>query len=469
LTSCVNYVGLHNKEHLRTPEQFTTRNSLSDQNGSWPSTDWAKQFDSQLPALIKEALTNNPDLRIAVSRLNQAQALVEARNASLLPSVDFLGLAARNKIIYPLIHPLMNFGLIATNVRYELDFWGKNYSLLAQALSEEKVRQADLCQSVLMLSTMIATVYNQLDYEYALQDLLRHTTKQRMVLNKITKQLFKSGLVTDVQVYQAQNAYADVNTQLVAVDGQIQIARQQLGILLGSGPERGFTIARPKFAVLADPKLPNSLPFNLLGRRPDIVATRWQVEASLYGVKNLKAQFYPDVDLLALAANFSLGSAALFRQSNHVLGGAAALSLPIFDGGSLKAQLKGRYAVLDEQIAMYNSTLNKALGDVAGQMTSIRSVDQQLKAQKYALSVSRKAFALAQKQYEIGLTSQIIVLDAEAHYLQEQQAHLLLIKSRRDLQIALIKALGGGFDELMLPTPRTTASPNHFLKKDEHV
>jgi outer membrane protein TolC len=131
--------------------------------------------------------------------------------------------------------------------------------------------------------------------------------------------------------------------------------------------------------------------------------------------------------------------------------------------------LKGQYGALDEKIAIYNATLNKALGEVAEQMTLIRSIDQQLKVQEHALHVAKQAFVLAEKQYQIGLTSQVVMLSAETQYLNEQQAKLLLIRSRRDVQIALIKALGGGFDEAFLPTSRTIASPNHLLKKDTHV
>ncbi len=469
LDSCVNYIGVHHKQHLKKPEQFASKKSLVSKNGTWPRMDWATQFDPHLPSLIHEGLANNPDLQIAVARQSQAQALVEGRNAALLPRIDFIGFASRSKAIFPFFHLLQNFGIAALNFHYELDFWGKNYSSLAQALSQEKASQAVLYQSALMISTMIASVYNQLEYEYSIREVLLRTLKQRTLLNTITAKLFKSGLATEVQVYQAQNVYADVQTQLVAIEGQIQRTRQQLGVLLGGGPDRGFTIPRPKFSTLAEPKLPPNLPINLLGRRPDIVAARWQVEASLHGVKQVKAQFYPNVDLLAAAANFSFGTAALFRDSNQFLGSAAAVTLPIFDGGVLRAQLKGHYAQLDEQIALYNSTLNKALGEVAEHITLIHSVDKQLKVQKNALSASRRAFELAQKQYEFGLTSQIVMLNAETHYLEEQQARLQLIRSRRDLQIALIKALGGGFNECFLPTPRTTASPNHFLKKDEHV
>lgn len=472
-SGCVNYRGIHQQQRVAKLKQFATQRSIPSNNkGIWPNTDWAKQFaDPQLSLLIQEAVAHNPDLQVAVARQHQAQALVEGRNAALYPQVDFLGTVARNKVVLPAFNTnsWQNFGLTALSFSDELDFWGKNYASLAQALSQEKVSQAALYESQLILSTTFAALYNQLDYEYSLRDVLRRTVKQRKMLNDITQAQLKNGLATEVQIYQAQNLHASAQTQLAAIEGAIVTTRQQLGVLLGGGPDRGYSIQRPQLVHRAIPKLPSNLPVNLLGRRPDIVAARWQVESALQGTKNIKARFYPNVNLYAVAAEFSFGIDRLFHQVNKLGALSPAVYLPLFDAGSLRAQLKGQYAVLDEQIATYNSTLNKALGDVAQQLSSIHSVDRQLQVQKNALTTAKHAYELSRKQYTIGLTSQIVVLDAETRYLEEQQVRLQLIKVRRDVHIALIKALGGGFNEAVLSTPRTIVSPDRLLKKDTHV
>lgn len=470
ISGCVNYIGIHQKQKIIKPNQLATKKSLLAKQGLWPKSDWTKQFaDPQLTFLIQEAIAHNPDLQVAVAREYQAQALVEGHNAPLLPKIEAYGMVARNKITYPLLPTWQNFGFGALNFSYELDFWGKNYSLLAQALSEEKVSQASCQASTLMITTSVASLYNQLSYEYDLKDILQHTVRQRKILDEITKVRVSSGLGTEVQIYQAHNLYGTARTQLAAVNGQIITTRQQLGVLLGLGPDRGFSITRPKLSKSTAPSLPPNLPLNLIGRRPDIVAARWQVEAALSGVKYMKSKFYPNVNLFAAAAYFSFGADRLFRRADKLLAAAPAFSLPLFDAGLLRAQLKGEYAVLDEQIALYNSTLNKALGEVAQTLTATRSIDQQLQEHRYALISAQHAYELSRKQYRIGLTSQLVVLDAETRYLEAQQTKALLIKSRRDMHIALIKALGGGFDESALPTPRTTVTPEHLLKKDTHV
>ena len=469
LVGCVNYHGIHPKQHLLKTADLQTRQSIRTQHGSWPKLDWPAQFgDPQLSALIREAITYNPDMQVAIARYAQARAVADGRQAALWPQVDYIGAVSRYKLKLPLSTQLSSFALSALNFNYELDFWGKKYQMLAQSLSQELVSEASVQASTLMLSTQAAALYNQLDYEYNLRDVLRQTFVQRESFNKITAVRVNSGLGTEVQNYQAKTQSAAVYTKLVAIEGQITVTKQQLAALLGVGPDRGLRIRRPKLRS-APVQLPKDLPVHLVGRRPDIVAARWQVEGALHKVKNVKAQFYPDFNLVALAANFSFGLSHFVHGSNKLISASPVVTLPIFDAGLLRAELRGQYAVLDEQVALYNSTVNNAFGEIAEQLTAIRSIENQLKAQLVALMAAKNAYVLARKQYAIGLVSQIVALDAETKYLEERQLRLELIKNRRDLQIALIKALGGGFDESLLTVPRTIASPNYQLKKDTHV
>lgn len=469
IPGCVNYSGLKQQQKLKKPSEFATKKSIVSTHGSWPTMDWAKQFDKQLPQLIEEGLAKNPNLQNAFAKKDQAQALVNGYNAALYPQVHFLDMISRSKIDATPLHALENFGLEALSFSYELDFWGKHYAALAQALSQEQASEVMTYQAALIIGTSIASLYNQLDYQYRYREVVAHTVEQRARLKNITKKLLHSGLATDVQLYQDKTELATSNAKLIAIDADIQRTRQQLGVLLGGGPDRGFAIAKPHLPQLADFKLPDHLPLDLIGRRPDLVAARWQVESALQGAKQVKAEFYPNVDLSALLAHFTFGSQRLFSHNNQFRGGGVAVHLPVFDAGVLRAKLQGKYALLDEQIATYNGALNNAFGEVAEQLTLIRSINQQLVIQKRALESSAKAYNLAQKQYEFGLTSQLLVLNTESHYINQQQNRLLLIKSRRDLQIALIKALGGGFDEALLTVKRTIVTPDLVLKKDNHV
>lgn len=250
--------------------------------------------------------------------------------------------------------------------------------------------------------------YNELAYYYGLRDVLRRTVRQRQDLDKITVVRLKSGLDTKVQLYQSRNTTATARTQLANTEGQLLVTKQQLGALLGAGPDRGLSISRPKLGIAQTPALPVNLPLNLLGHRPDIVGARWKVEAACQGINYTKALFYPNVNLLAGVGFLSLHLTELTTRANAEYFGPA-ISLPLFDGGALRAKLRNQYALYEEAVANYNNTLNNALTDVASQVTNIRSIDKQLRVQTEALYSAKQAYDLAKYQYRVGLASQLVV------------------------------------------------------------
>jgi NodT family efflux transporter outer membrane factor (OMF) lipoprotein len=202
--------------------------------------------------------------------------------------------------------------------------------------------------------------------------------------------------------------------------------------------------------------LPDNVPADLLSRRPDIVAARWQVEAATHDIKEAKAEFFPDVNLAAGFGFDAFGWSKFLQFSSRQAQFGPAIHLPIFDAGALRSQLKGRYADFDLDIANYNQTLSNALSDVATQISTIRSIDQQSGDAQRALDASSKAYELAVIRYRAGLSPQLQVLTADQNRLAAEQTVAGLKMRRRDMQIGLIKALGGGFDAtatgLVVPT-----------------
>lgn len=474
LVGCVNYSGINNKQQLMSPEQFRVEQSLPQQQGIWPSTQWAAELaDKQLTELISLALTNNPDLHLAKARIDQARATADGRRAHLFPFINAQAIDIRDRIPankftpQPLGGSWQTMALAALNFSYELDFWGKNYASFAQAQSLEKVAQARMQTANLMIATHLATTYNQLDYQYALQDILRKTVNQRSRILVITKSRIDNGLETETALYQARNLKAQAETMLVAVAGDLQLTHLQLGALLGKGTDVGLMIKRPHFSSSHQPRLPDNLPIELLGRRADLVAARWQVQAALHGVRQIKASFYPNINLRSSLGYFSFGLSDFFNHQNQVGALVPAVSLPIFDAGALRAALKGKNGQLDQAIAQYNGAVNQALSDVAQQLAAISATDGQLLAQFQALTNAKKAFNLAQQQYRIGLTNQLLLLNAETRYLTEQQHQLVLVRDRRNLQVALIKALGGGFKQPRIAVPKQATLA--LFNKDTNV
>ncbi|HEY4316004.1 MAG TPA: efflux transporter outer membrane subunit [Herbaspirillum sp.] len=453
LSGCASFKGIGDGNHPAQPADFATAQSLAGQGGNWPGVDWIAQFgDPQLSALIDEAMAGSPTLQQAQARIEAANAAAEGRGAALLPSVDAQASFMRNRFSETSIYPppygggWYNMKTALIGLRYELDLWGKNQAMLTQAVSQQKAAQAGAQQARLALASSIAAAYNQLAAEYALQDILQRTLTQRNTLQKITANRVQNGLDSQVERNQSVGSEADARAQLAENQGQIVLTRQQLGALLGKGPDRGMQIERPRIETLATPALPDDVPLNLLGRRPDIVAARWEVEAAGSGIKAAKARFYPDINLSASIGFESLSEANPFTAASRAISFGPAISLPIFDAGALRANLKGQVASYDLAVANYNQTLNEAYADVARQIAAIHSIDAQLPIRREALAAAQRGFALAQERYRLGLTSQLVTVSAESTLLGQQQILLGLEVNRRNQQIGLFKALGGGFD-----------------------
>lgn len=454
LEGCVNYMGIQSKKKIAKPSQFSTQKSIPQQHGRWPSADWAKQFgDPQLVALIQEGIENNPSLEAARARVAQTQAIAEGKGTLLLPHIGTQDTVMKERFSKHIYYPPPFGGTWFTQpqllmqANYELDIWGKNIASLRQAISEEKVSEASLQQAKLILVSTIASTYIQLAFYCSQEDILARMVNQRDALDKLSLIRLKTGLDPQIPMQQAKNQLATARSQLEQVRGTIQLTKQQLSALLGQGPDRGLTIKRPQLRYAKTPRLPNHLPIQLLGRRPDIVGARWQVEASMQGVKNAKAQFYPDINLMALAGVTSFQFNNLFTKASTSYQITPAISLPIFDAGALRSNLRQQYGRYEETVANYNNTVINALTDVASQITNIKALDQQMSKELIALKAAKKSYDLALTQYRTGLNTKIVALQSELNYLAEQSTRLQLMMNRYTSEIALYKALGGGFVE----------------------
>jgi len=204
--------------------------------------------------------------------------------------------------------------------------------------------------------------------------------------------------------------------------------------------------------------IPSNLPADLLGRRPDVVAQRWRVEAASHDIKVAKAAFYPNINLAASVGLQSFGFGDFNDSSSRVLGIGPAISLPIFEGGRLRANLAAQDAVYDAAVESYNQTLVDAVHDLADQLTSIRWLKERVDEQHMAVDTANDAFDLVNRRYGAGLATYIQVLTAQNAALEQQRQLINLMARGRSLQANLTRALGGGFQPaLAADTPSATA------------
>lgn len=454
LTGCVNYFG--SKSHsqaydaasLSQPHRYSIpHKSLATQQGNW----WERFQDPQLNQLIETALADSPNFQVAQNRLHRAQRVADAAFSPLLPSSNFLGEVTRehytkNWIIPPPFGGITaSYGETLLNFQYELDFWGKNRQTLAARVSEIHAKEADLAASRLIISTAVAQAYFQLQSDMALLNIDQAILKQRQQLQKIVTTRLSHQLVSNIPHNEANIDTQSAELSVARAKQAVYTSRHQLAILIGKNPFN-TTIQLPRFVYREHCFiLPTSLPANLLGRRPDIVASRWRVEAAAHEVNVAKARCFPNINLSGFLSYQSLGLNRLFTSDSRDNNIQGAIDLPIFDAGLRHANVDTRYAEYDEAVNQYNETILNALKDVADQISRLSTLRQQQIAQKQVLLNASKNYTLTKMRYVHGITDYSQVLQLKGLLLNQQHLEVQLQAQRIITVIAMIKAMGGDY------------------------
>jgi NodT family efflux transporter outer membrane factor (OMF) lipoprotein len=467
LTGCASMRGLHTKATAIDPAEVASRNSLADTAFSpagWPRDSWWKGFgDPQLDRLMDDALDGQPGLRIAEARVRQAQALADVVGASLYPQATTGLRSTRQRfsengtVPPPIAGSWQTINDLSLGVGYELDFWGKNHAAVAASLGRSNAAEVDLQAARLVLTTALARTYLRLDLAYAQHDLAQETLKQREQILELTRKRVAAQIDSQLELTQAEAALPAVRERITAINESIALIDNQLAALQGKGPDAGLTIVRPRLAEMGEVSLPSKLPAELIGRRPDVVADRWRVEAASQDIKVAKAKFYPNISLNGLVGLQSLGFDNFLDAGSRVLGVGPAISLPIFDAGRLRGNLGAHQAGYDMAVEHYNATVIAAVHDVVDQLVSLHWLQQQVHEQDQALALSQHAWELAQARYRSGLANYLQVLAAEGQVLTQKQQMLQSQTRQRELRLNQIRALGGGYQPAAAPDPISVA------------
>jgi NodT family efflux transporter outer membrane factor (OMF) lipoprotein len=437
----------------KAPQAYETRASLAAPAADWPADKWWSAYgDAQLDQLIAEGLSGSPTLAAAEARVRRAQAFVAETHARELPSVSANGFVAEQKQSYHLGIPAPfvpqgynDYGGITLNFAWELDFWGKNRAAVAAAASDARAAEAEAAETRLILSTGIAAAYADLARLYAEHEVVERSVANQQETSTLVRNRVANGLDNQGELRQSESEPLLSSAQLKLLDEQIALTRNALAALLGAGPDRGLAIARPKAAALKPLGLPATLSADLVGRRPDVTAARWRAEAAASRIKEAKAAFYPNVNLAAFLGFESLKLNQLFKDGSDIGSVGPAVSLPIFEGGRLRAGLRGAEADRDAAVASYDAAVAEAFRQVADAVVSQKALAGELSDSRAALAASEDAYRIAKLRYEGGLSTYQSVLIAEQAALRRRQAVADLEARAFTLDVQLVRALGGGF------------------------
>lgn len=445
------------RPQMKTPATLASARSLASAGTArvWPQQQWWTVYgDPQLDALVQEAVAGSPSVAMAQARIRQARGAAEMAGAATLPSLGgqasggFTKQSYNNGIPASFVpHGWNSTGTLALSGDFDLDLWGKNRKALAAATSEQQATEADAQQADLMLSSNVVSSYFDLARLIERGKALQAASEARTSMVDLTRQRAEKGLDSAVPLRRAEAAAASARAALSANDEQILLRRHAIAALLGAGPDRGLAITPPALTALPETSMPADAGIALAGRRPDIVAARLRAEAAASRIGVAMAAYMPDISLRGLIGLTSLGISNLIDSGSTYGNAGGALSLPIFEGGQLKGNFTQARGAYDAAVANYNATVTGALQDVADALASRDAAISQQRDADEADTTSQAAYDLAMKRYRGGLTNYLDALTAQTAALQAREAAVDAQFRTLAQEVALKRALGGGFDD----------------------
>ncbi len=473
LAGCADMGGITPRANLTDPNKLAAGRDIQNaslSNAHWPTAKWWEAYkDSQLDALIDKATAGSPNLRLAAARIDEAKAMAGIVHSAGLPEVgakvafDRVRYSDQDFIPPPYAGTYTWTNSAFLSASYDIDIWGKQSRSESAALDYVHASEAEAQEAQLALQTLIVQAYVELALQFKLRDIEQRTLEQQQLIVEIANRRRAIGLGTQLEVSQAEAPLPASQARMKQIDERIDSLRHQLAALSGAGPGAGDAIDRPSLNPVERIALPSCLPADLIGRRPDVVANRWRVEASASGIAVAKTEFYPNINLSALFGFQSLGFAGFLSNKSRMDGIDPAISLPIFTGGKLRANLGVQTARYDEAVERYNQSVVDGMRGVADQVSAWRSLEEQQQDTEHAVELAQRSYDLAMRGFKSGLTEYIVVLNAQVNLLNQQQNDAKVHFGQLSAYAALVRALGGGVDDASAPP---AASIPHAIAKE---
>lgn len=427
------------------------------------------------------ATRGSPDLQEAQARYTAAQRAVDTQAAQLNPQLrgyldaahayskinahsqsstgSSTGMGAQGLSISPK-HSWSNNGIGAALFTWDLDVWGKQKDAVAQAIGQANAANAERAMAASSLHYNVARTYFDWQSQQARLVLARHAAQNATTYRSLEAMRVHAGL-DDPQML--DRADAQLATQLrsqASLEGASALDLAQLSALAGVST-KDLDALQMHALPMPDTDVPPYAGLELIARRPDIVANRWQIEASVKGIDSARAAYYPDISLLSLAAYLrmypNLGSGT---RANTTLGNfGASMSLPIFSGGRLKAQLETQQAELDSAVASYNRTVVQAAHDVAEQIATMQQLQaEQTQVERQLADVDAQNQRADHRRRQ-GLDDDRTWLGLQLQLDQQRDAQVQVSSQLLAANLGLIYALGGGYHDTHVPAlPNGTAA-----------
>lgn len=414
---------------------------------NWPQQGWWRNYnDAQLNALIEQAFTGSPNLQVLSTRVENAQVTADGVKKLSYPTggikIALTGQTYSENYIYPptLAGEWKDSGLIAASLNWDLDIWGRHRAQYRAALGQNAAAQFEfeaardaIAGNIVGLHAQIGALATRLDLLNA-QISVQQQAKQRWVERE------RAGLQPVQNSIQLDIVLAQLEQLKATFTSQREILRAQLANLVGTTPAQLPVINAPSHWTALS--LPNVIPAGVVARRPDIAAAQQYIIAASENIKAAKAEFYPNINLNLGIGLQAIGLDKLLKVGSRYDIVEPAITLPIFSGAGLNANLRSKQAQLDTAIASYNQTVYKAINDAAEQLANYRNSNAQITAQQRIADDNSKLANLASARFAQGITPQMESLMARSSALREQDALQAAYANRRMQEARLAVSLG---------------------------
>jgi NodT family efflux transporter outer membrane factor (OMF) lipoprotein len=400
--------------------------------------------------------------------------VAQAVHGGELPQVGLTGSVTRELLSKNGIFPPPYAGTIfdqsdlTLGLTWDLDAFGRQKRDLEAALGTARAAQADADVAAQQIAAQVVRTYFSLARLESQRVVVQRTYDQRKQMLSLIQQRVGAGLDTVVEQKQGEGALPDTLAQIEALDEQIDLTRHMLAALTAQPMDALATLAPTLDQLHASPQ-PPVLGADLIARRPDVAAALARVEVANQEVASQRTRFYPDINFSAGFGLDAIHLDKLLELPSKAWNFGPAIHLPIFEGGQLRAQLKGKGADRDAAIQAYNQQVIDAVREASDAATSAASIGRQLNLQRQALGASTASYDFSQTRYGQGLGNLLIVLNAETQMLSERRLEVDLEYRALDVQAQLMKALGGGWTAGVAATPAAAASTPTATAKNDNL
>jgi multidrug efflux system outer membrane protein len=422
-------------------------------------TAWWQHFqDATLNALVEQALGNNADIQIAIARVEQAEAVAREAGAALLPTINAEAASLNRQISTqtatwsPTGSRQINARSASLTTAYELDVWGRvrrgNEAVQAAFHASQYARDAIR----LSIAGLISQNYLALRAYDAQLSVTSESLTSREASLKLVQTRVDAGLVSPLDLYQAESSLAALQAQAATLRQQRALSEHQIALLTG---DPALKIAAGDLRLLPLPPIPPAgLPSQLIEARPDVRQAEENLIAANAGIGIAKAGYFPKFTLTGSLGSESKTLSDLFSAGSGTWGLGLGLLMPVLDFGRTTARVDQAKAVNQQSLVAYQKTLQTAFKEVRDALVTLRENATAETAQNTRVDRSGKALDIAQRRYDAGYSGYLDVLDAQRSNNEALLAMIATRQARLSASVDLFKAFGGGWQGGAKPADR---------------